>query len=317
MKSRKVQVGFTAPDIEIAETLICDVFFDLGLKGVVCQTPLDKEDIAPTDVWDDSAVLPETENTQPCIVGYLPDIAETDGKIDEIQKRINELEPLGILTSIQISNVDDRDWAHAWKDHFHVTRITDRVVVRPSWKPFDPAPSDLVIDLDPGMAFGTGTHPTTFMCIQLIEQFLDKGQTILDVGTGSGILLVAAHLLGASRLTGIDIDPTAVDVSKENLLKNKISENCFELSCTGLSALAPKSQTFDLVVANILAHVLVALMTDLKQRAKPGGILILSGIVKERLSEVEDAAKAAGMISLDTRYTDEWVALALKAPEHS
>ncbi len=314
MKSEKIQVEFTAENIWAAEALICDVFFDCGLKGVICQTPLERCDVAPTDLLDETAE-PDCEKT--AVIGYVPDSSETDNIIDQIRRRLKDLESLNIRTRMLLETVDDKDWAHAWKEHFHVTRITDQIVVRPTWKRFEPGPKDLVIDLDPGMAFGTGTHPTTVMCIQLIEQFIKPGESVLDVGTGSGILLVASRLLGASRLTGIDIDQTAVTVSNENLLKNRIEPSCFQLYCTELSSLTPKQETFDLVVANIFAHVLADLMHDLKKRSRPGGTLILSGIVKERLSDVEAAMNRAGLTLVETRYIDEWVAIAARRPKES
>ncbi len=314
MKSRKIQVVFTAENIWAAEALICDILFDCGLKGVICQTPLESCDVSPTDLLDETA---DSGSDETAVIGYVPESSGADEVIEEITDRLKSLEFLNIRTRIVVETVDDKDWAHAWKEHFHVTRITDQIVVRPTWKSFDPGPGDLVIDLDPGMAFGTGTHPTTVMCIQLIEQFLKPGNNVLDVGTGSGILLLAARLLGASRLTGIDIDQTAVAVSNENLIKNRIEPSCFQLYCTELSALAPEQETFDLVAANILAHVLVDLMDDLKKRTRPGGILILSGIVRERLSEVEVAMDRAGLICVDTRFTDEWVAIAARNPKES
>jgi ribosomal protein L11 methyltransferase len=206
--------------------------------------------------------------------------------------------------------VDENDWADAWKTYFNVTRITDKIVIKPDWKDHDPAPGDIVIHLDPGMAFGTGTHPTTSMCIKMIEQFLVPGSDFLDVGTGSGILMVAAAKLGAKKMTGIDTDEVAVGISRENLDKNEVAPLLYELFCTTLDQTPQK--TYDLIAANIIAQVIVDVMPDLEKRMAPNGTAILSGIIREHKPAV---IAALGKNNLKIRHeieTGEWVALAVK-----
>ncbi len=203
--------------------------------------------------------------------------------------------------------MDEKDWANAWKDYFNVTRITDRIVVKPEWKPHTPAPDEIIIHIDPGMAFGTGTHPTTAMCLELIENHLKPGQTVLDVGCGSGILMIAAAKLGASKLTGIDTDPMAVDITRENLEKNGIDPAAYTLAATTLDRIPETGH--NLVTANIIAQVIVDIAPDIKKRMASNGLAVLSGIIRERRPEVREALTANGLYLVSEKFQDEWVAM--------
>jgi ribosomal protein L11 methyltransferase len=206
-----------------------------------------------------------------------------------------------------VETVADQDWAHAWKAHFHVMRITDRIVIKPAWKSFDPNPGDLVIHLDPGMAFGTGTHPSTCMCLKQIQGLLVPGRSFLDVGCGSGILMIAAAGLGAARITGIDTDSTAVAVAGENLAKNGIDPGRYRLFTGTLDQTA--QEPFDLIAANIIAQTLVAIMGDIRQRLAPHGRAVLSGIIRQRQPDVEAALVRHGLTVLNLDSEEEWVTM--------
>jgi ribosomal protein L11 methyltransferase len=300
MKYKKITAAFESDRPVLAEELICDIFFSLGITGVVCHLPLDEPDQGfGTRTLD----LPE-ENA---IEAYLPETGDMEGFLEKFTNRAQALKQDGITVDIRVETVADRDWAEAWKQHFHVMRITDRIVVKPAWKPFEPEPGDIVIHLDPGMAFGTGTHPSTCMCLQQIQTCLVPGQTFLDVGCGSGILMIAAAKLGASRLAGIDTDPAAVDVARENLEKNQVSDDRYRLS---VGTLDQMDQTaYDLIAANIIAQTLVAIMADICKRMAPGGRAVLSGIIRERMPDVKKALDHHGL-TIDHQATDdEWVTL--------
>jgi ribosomal protein L11 methyltransferase len=299
MEYRKIIAAFEAEQPALAEELICDMFFSAGIKGVVCHLPLDE----PDDGFDTVPVEPQ-ENR---IEGYLPETADADPVLAQLFQRAKELGRAGIHVAIRVETVADQDWAHAWKEHFHVMRITDRIVVKPAWKSFDPAPGDLVIHLDPGMAFGTGTHPSTCMCLKQIQDVFIPGHTFLDVGCGSGILMIAAAGLGASRVVGIDIDPTAVEVAGENLEKNGIEPDRYHLSAGTLDRMAP--ETFDLIAANIIAQTLVAIMGDIRQRMAPQGRAVLSGIIRERQPDVEAALARHQLMVLNLDTEEEWVTM--------
>jgi len=302
MKFKKITAAFQAEDIPLAEELICDLFFSFNLKGVVCNVPLEEPD---EGFGTHTLPLPD----QNSIVGYFPDIDSSDIILEKINARSKDLTQLGVQTRIQVEIVDENDWADAWKTYFNVTRITDKIVIKPDWKDYDPSPDDIVIHLDPGMAFGTGTHPTTAMCLRMIQQFLVPGAKFLDVGTGSGILMIAAAGLGAGQLTGIDIDEVAVEISKKNLDKNKVSPLLYSLACTTLGQTPQK--TYDLIAANIIAQVIVDIMPDLERRIAPGGVAILSGIIRERKPDVIAALETSSLHILHETNEGEWVALAV------
>ncbi|MEE4364014.1 MAG: 50S ribosomal protein L11 methyltransferase [Desulfotignum sp.] len=300
MKFQKITAAFTADNPTLAEECICDVFFSLGLTGVECSVPLDEPD---QGFGTHTLALP-SENA---VVGYMAETQLSDALLNNLRHRFQDLKHAGIEVALRFDTVDDQQWAEAWKQHFHVVRITDRIVVKPTWKPFEPDPDDIVIHLDPGMAFGTGTHPSTCMCIRQIEKNLVPGQRFLDVGCGSGILMIAAAKLGAATLTGIDTDQTAVDITRENLEKNHIpQERCFLF--TGTLDQAP-SVRYDLIAANIIAQTIAAIMKDIKKCMAPHARAILSGIIQERLPEVTDALFCHGLEIMHQDASDEWVTL--------
>ena len=300
MKFKKLRAEFTSRDIDLAEELICHVFFSFNLKGVVCDIPIPEPD---EGFGTDTLQPPETN----AIIGYLPDIDSSDLIISQIKEKLAALTDAGIEVTPDIEMVDEKDWADAWKDYFNVTRITDRIVVKPEWKPYESSPGEIVIHIDPGMAFGTGTHPTTAMCLELIDETLRPGQTVLDVGCGSGILMIAAAGLGAATLKGIDTDPVAVDITRENLDKNAIPADQYTLTATTLDQIP--AEPYDMVVANIIAQVIVDISGDIRERMARNGIAILSGIIQERLPDVLEALAAQDLEVINEKTTGEWKAL--------
>ncbi|PIE61489.1 MAG: 50S ribosomal protein L11 methyltransferase [Desulfobacterales bacterium] len=300
MKFKKITAEFNTEAIELAEEMISHVFFSFNLKGVVCNVPIPEPD---EGFGTNTLPLPE----QNAIIGYLPEMDASDMIIEKIRAKLSDLSFMGICINVRIDVVDEKDWADAWKDYFNVTRITDRIVVKPEWKPYTPKPADVVIHIDPGMAFGTGTHPTTAMCIECMETHLTSGQTVLDVGCGSGILMIAAAKLGAANIFGIDVDPMAVDITRKNLEKNKIDPSLYALETTTLDTI-PNTH-YDLIVANIIAQVIVDIAGDIKKRMVPQGVAILSGIIKDRRADVLDAMNANGLVLTTEHLTDEWVAM--------
>jgi ribosomal protein L11 methyltransferase len=300
MEYRKIIAAFETDHLALAEELICDMFFSAGITGVVCHLPLDQ----PDDGVDDPSPDLLKENR---IEGYLPDTADADHVLAHLFQRAEDLGKDGILVAVRVETVADQDWAHAWKEHFYVMRITDRIVIKPAWRSFDPAPGDLVIHLDPGMAFGTGTHPSTCMCLKQIQALLRPGQTFLDVGCGSGILMIAAAGLGASRMTGIDTDPTAVEVAGDNLAKNGIDPGRYRLHTGTLNRMTP--ERFDLIAANIIAQTLVAIMGDIRQRMAPHGRAVLSGIIRQRQPDVEASLVRERLTVLNLDFEEEWVTM--------
>lgn len=303
MKFKKVIVQFDAKNLVLAEELIVDIFFSFNLKGVVCNIPLDEP-----DEGFGTNTLPKPEIYS--IEGYLPLIDSSGILLEQIRDKTSNLSHLNIKIDIKTEIVDEEDWAHAWKAYFEVTPITDRITIKPVWKDHVAKEGEIVILLDPGMAFGTGTHPTTAMCIKLIEEFFQPGSSFLDVGTGSGILMVAAAGLGAKQLLGIDTDEVAIDVAKKNLGLNDIDPEMVNLLCTTLDKIDPAPWQF--IAVNIIAQVIVTLLPEISMRMTKETILILSGIIRERQNDVLLALEANHLFVIHEEYTDEWVCLAVK-----
>jgi ribosomal protein L11 methyltransferase len=205
--------------------------------------------------------------------------------------------------------VGQSDWANAWKEHFHVVRIGRRFVVKPSWRDYTPTPEDVVIEIDPGLAFGSGLHPTTQLCLQIFEEMEWAGQRLFDVGVGSGILSIAALKLGAAAVRAVDIDPVAVRVAEENFERNGLSDRPGQIETAVGSAGDHGGRQWPFVVANILAHILIELLPDLAAALAPDGRLLLSGMIDEQEADVAAAAAAQGLQVIDRRTVEDWVAL--------
>jgi ribosomal protein L11 methyltransferase len=210
------------------------------------------------------------------------------------------------LPQPRLQFVGQSDWADSWKEHFHVVRVGHHFVVKPSWRDYALIPDDIVIEIDPGLAFGSGLHPTTQLCLKIFEDMPWHGQSLFDVGTGSGILSIAARQLGAGSIRAVDVDDVAVRVAAENFARNGLTQGV-ELAVG--SAADTGGQQWQLIVANILAHILIQLMPDLAAALAPGGRLILSGMIAEQEAEVTAAAAAQALQVIDRRLEEDWVAL--------
>ena len=213
------------------------------------------------------------------------------------------------------SEVDDEDWSTAWKKYYKPLKISERIVIKPTWEEYKKEAQDIVVELDPGMAFGTGTHETTKMCAQLLEKYIKTGDTVLDVGCGTGILSIIAAKLGASHVTAIDIDEMAVKVTKENSTLNKVQDTVVSFAgvldmSTGESL---KNEKADVIVANIIANVIIDIAPIVPHYLKQGGHFITSGIIKERKEEVVEAYLRLGYTMEADQDMGEWVAMAFKS----
>ena len=205
-----------------------------------------------------------------------------------------------------ISDKPNEDWSKKWKEKWDITRVSDKIVVVPDWLEYNAKPDEVVIRLEPGCAFGTGTHQTTQLCMKAIEKYMQKGAKVADIGTGSGILAICAKKFGASYVYGCDNDETVIDVAKENALKNDV-ECKFELNTAD-----KLSEKFAFVLANILHNVLAQIMGDLKNIMNDNAILVLSGILNEKKSVVLDAVKKYNLQLLEETHQDQWTALIVR-----
>ena len=223
----------------------------------------------------------------------------------DMNRRLAPEVDLGTL-AIDTVNVKDEDWSEVWKQFYKPFRAGRSLVVKPTWEPYDAKPGDRVIEIDPGMAFGSGTHETTGMCLELLEEAVHGGERVIDVGTGSGILAIGAALLGAKDVLAIDIDPTAVKVARENVAHNHLEQTITTLEGNLLEKVDAQCEV---CVANIIADVICMFAAPLNDHIVPGGLFICSGIIKEREQDVTDALLAANYSILEIRRKGEWVAM--------
>jgi ribosomal protein L11 methyltransferase len=306
MKYTKIVIQFDDENPMVAEELICDIFFSFNLKGVVCDVPLYEEG-RPDEVFDSDTIAKPEINS---ITGFLPLIDSSESILEQIKVKALDLARFDINVNFKTAIIDEKEWSESWKNYFEVTKITDRITIKPEWKDHIATENEIVIHLDPGMAFGTGTHPTTYMCIRLMETFLEPGSDFLDIGTGSGILMITAAKLGAKSITGIDNDEVAVKVAGQNLGKNDIASTECNLSCSTLERTDIKK--YDFIAANIIAQVIVDIMPEISKRMTEDTITILSGIIKERQNEVLTSLETHSLDVIHEEYVDEWVALAIR-----
>jgi ribosomal protein L11 methyltransferase len=293
---------------------ISNILHEAGASGVVIEDPFElakeREDqfgeiyqLDPQDYPDEGVIIK-------AYIHVNSFLAET---VDGIKEAINGLTLHNIdigKNKVSIIEVNEEDWATAWKKYYHPVKISERFTIVPTWEEYTPVNSDeLIIELDPGMAFGTGTHPTTVMCIQALERTVQKGDRIIDVGTGSGVLSIAGALLGAEKISALDLDQVAVTTAKMNIELNQVQE-IVEVSQNNL--LEGIVEPVDGIVANILAEVIVRFTDDAAKIVKKDGYFIASGIIQPKKQEVKDALTKAGFEITETLLMEDWVALIAK-----
>ena len=240
-----------------------------------------------------------------------PDAAERRAQVERAVWALGRLRQVGPL---QVRTLREQDWANAWKDYFFVHRVGQRTVIVPTWRQAEYAarPGDVGLLLDPGMAFGTGLHPTTRLCLAALEDAVQPGQRVLDLGAGSGILAIAAAHLGAAHVDAVEIEPVAAEVCRQNVQANGVANQVavYEGTLDTVTAAVP----YDLAVANITIRVLLEVHADLARARHPGARAILSGVLDERAAELVTVLEAAGWQHVETRHEQDWVAILVHAP---
>ena len=297
--------------------LVSQILIDAGASGTVIE---DKNDVAlnqrPEGQWDiiDEEIARRMGDDVKVKAYYAMDarvkdtLAHIASALDDLRANAAGL-PLGKLETL-VSNVDDEDWAENWKKQYKPFRLGRHMVVKPGWETFDAQPDDKIIEIDPGMAFGTGTHETTGMCVELIEDYVKPGDTAIDIGTGTGILAIAAALAGAKDVLATDLDPVAVRVAAENVCVNGFADVIRTRQGDLLQAVDERA---NVVIANIIADVIAMLARPVRAHIEGGGLFICSGIARERSDFVIEALKAAGYQQpMDIREKGEWMAIAAR-----
>jgi len=243
---------------------------------------------------------------------YLPVDDRLEQRLLRIQAGIAGLPGFGLeIGSGKVTTryAEEQDWAEAWKQFFHTTRVGKRIVIKPTWEEYEPAPDDVVVEIDAGMAFGTGTHPTTRLCLQALEKYMRRGAVVVDFGTGSGILAIAAAKLGARLVIAFDSDETAVRAARANVQQNNLEES-IEVHRTDSPNFI--NVRVDLITANLIAETIMAFSESLAGLLRTGGLLIASGIISGRSLEVEQSLRNAGFNMVESLGEGEWTALAAR-----
>lgn len=297
-----------------ATEAVANILYEAGSSGVIIEDSADPDRDRENPFGE---IVDLDRNNYPAegviVKAYLPVNSFLIETMKEIENSIAALPDFGLdisINEIKTSEVDDEDWATAWKKYYHPVKISGRFTIVPTWETYTPVESDeLIVELDPGMAFGTGTHPTTVMCMQALEKYVQKGDLVVDVGTGSGVLSIGAAMLGAKKVHALDLDEVAVIAAKENIALNKMEDIIEVTQGNLLDSVDTEPQ---LIIANILAEVIVTFSEDAANRLAEGGLFIVSGIIEEKRDFVRDDLMAKGFEVIESVLMEDWVALVAK-----
>lgn len=314
MKYVQIDIDLTHEGIEPAVTKL----LELGITDTVVQDPQDVDELINKEndyEWDyiDDSVL-EMKNEKPKLTIYFEGVDEGLSKLGAITKAMEELKTLaetGVfgksidLGTLEVTHqiLDDEDWKDNWKEYFKPTQISNSVVVKPTWQEYEPKDDQVMVEIDPGMAFGTGTHETTSLCVKMMEKYMKAEDKVLDVGCGSGILSIVGALLGSKDILGVEIDPIAVEVAKENVKLNGVSDVVEIREGDLTKGIDYKA---DLVVANLMADLVMMLSKDVKNHMNKGGYYISSGILNEKVEQVSTVIKECGFEIVEVKADGMW-----------
>lgn len=305
MKVVEVKVIYESDNIENATKEISDIFYDLGVTGLKIEEPILNKN--PLDFYKDEK---EFLMVDYAVSAYFPLNPYAQRRKDMIlnifEERFSSRDD--IVYTIDFYEYDEEDYQNSWKKYLFPEKVSEKFVVKPTWREYEAEDGELIIELDPGRAFGTGSHPTTSLCLKLMEENIKAGDSVIDVGTGSGILMIASEKLGATEIYGTDIDELAVEVAKENLELNGISEEKAKVYLGDLISVV-ENKKFDVVVANILADVLLILLNDITKVVKDGGKIIFSGIIDEKYELLKKEVEKSGFTVIETKSDKEWRAM--------
>ncbi len=297
-----------------AEEAVSSLMIETGSQGVAISDSADY--VGQEDRFGE--LYPEVEQSEMiAITAYYPDTLDIEEVKADLAARLADLMDFGLETgqvSLESQELAEEDWADNWKKYYEPARITHDLTIVPSWTDYEATPGEKIIKLDPGMAFGTGTHPTTKMSLFALEQILRGGETVIDVGTGSGVLSIASSLLGAKEIYAYDLDDVAVRVAQENIALNPGMDN---IQVAAGDLLRGVDLEADVIVANILADVLIHLPEDAYRLVKDQGYLIMSGIISEKWDMVRASAEAAGFFLETHLIQGEWNACIFKKTDDS
>ena len=304
MKWIKVKVDYFSDNLEKTKAKLVNMFNEIGINQIevidyFSENKLDYNDnfSIKNDVWS--------------IIGYIVDNRFANTKLNIIFNNLKEFmeSENEFIYEIFTAKCNDEDWQDEWKKYCHTVNITDNIVIKPSWDEYEPSDNEIVVEIDPGLAFGTGTHETTSLCVEFLEKYAQNKKKLLDIGCGSGILMLIGKKLGVEKVVGIDIDEKVNDVVLENFSKNGINDN-FQVIIGNL--VDNVNEKYDLVVSNILVDVLEKLLEDIEKALEKGAIVIFSGILNEKEEAFLKKAKNYNLKQIDRKDKNNWVSLVFK-----
>ncbi|MEG0509496.1 MAG: 50S ribosomal protein L11 methyltransferase [Eubacterium sp.] len=292
-----------------AEEAVINLFYEVGAKGVAIESTdnlvVVKED--PTVNYIDESLLNIDPDTS-IVRGYFSNELDCDECIHQLLTGIKKLPGYGLNPGeceLAITEMEEDDWANSWKKYYKPTKIGKSIVIKPTWEPYTSEDDEIVVNMDPGMAFGTGTHETTQLCVSKLEDNINPGDLVLDIGCGTGILSIIAAELGCEKVIGVDFDPVAVKVARENINLNGMTPK-IEIREGNLLDVIGVDEKADVIVANILAEAIIELSQIIKPYLKRGGVFISSGIIHDRLEAVIEALTKADFIVTKIEQMGEW-----------
>ncbi|RRG61770.1 50S ribosomal protein L11 methyltransferase [Clostridioides difficile] len=294
---------------------ITNILYEQGAGGAVIEDPKDFLFQKKNELdWDyvEEEVFKKNEEDDVLIKTYVSEEKNVMKFVEIIKQKVLGLKDFGIDIgegSVSLDQVNEADWANAWKAYYKPTKVGQRVVVKPTWEDYAMQDGDLIIELDPGMAFGTGTHETTSMCIRELEKYVNKDSKVFDIGCGSGILAIAAAKLGAKEVVAVDLDEVAVKVAKENVLENKVEKSVSVMHGNLTDVIKDKA---DVIVANIIADIIKILAKDVQNFMKEDAIFISSGIILDKVEEVKESLIENGFEIVEVQKLGEWSAIVSK-----
>lgn len=308
MKVLEAKVIYESDNIEKYKKIISDIFYNFGVTGLKIEEPILNKD--PLNFYKDEKKFLQSENS---ISAYFPlNIYSEKRKVILTETFANNfLEDDDIVYSLDFYEYDEDDYQNSWKKYLFTEKVSKKFVVKPTWREYEKLDEELVIELDPGRAFGTGSHPTTSLVLSFMEEQDFKNKTVIDIGTGSGILMIAASLLGANNIYGTDIDEFSIEVAEENLMLNNVSKDNFKILKGNLLEVI-KEEKFDIILCNILPDVLVKVLEDINHIIKDDSIIIFSGIIEDKLDMVINKAKEVGLSLIEVKTLKEWRSILLK-----
>ncbi|MBD7983109.1 50S ribosomal protein L11 methyltransferase [Sporosarcina sp. Sa2YVA2] len=294
-----------------ATEAVANILHEAGASGVIIEDSHEPDRIHEDRFGEIYELKKEDFPEEGVIVkAYLPVNSFLIETVKEISESVENLIKYGLDVGINLvstSEVDEEDWATSWKKYYHPVKISERFTIVPTWEDYELVDSDeLIIELDPGMAFGTGTHPTTVLCLQALEKYVKKGDSVIDVGTGSGVLSIGAALLGASRVHALDLDEVAVTAAKENIELNNVQEI---VEVTHGNLLDSVKEPASVIVANILAEVIMTFSQDAYAILPNDGLFIVSGIIAQKRDVVKDDLISKGFDIVESVLMEDWVAI--------